>query len=143
MERSSLRYLLLNPERHFQDVIKQAHSVVLAGGTMHPVWIPSFLLFPSCLFLFFVCLLIELRGFQVKDVVDGLMRNNMTEEEIERRLVTFSCGHIIPDDQLICLALPTGPSGLTLDFTFGNRGNLDLVSLSPSLSLSLCHCGTI
>lgn len=32
-----LRYQLLNPARHFEDVVRDARSVVLAGGTMEPV----------------------------------------------------------------------------------------------------------
>eukprot|EP01105_Mastigella_eilhardi_P001189 TRINITY_DN1147_c3_g1_i2.p1 TRINITY_DN1147_c3_g1~~TRINITY_DN1147_c3_g1_i2.p1 ORF type:complete len:736 (-),score=115.27 TRINITY_DN1147_c3_g1_i2:335-2422(-) len=34
---SSLRFLLLNPEAHFRDVIEQAKAVVLAGGTLQPM----------------------------------------------------------------------------------------------------------
>ena len=33
----TLKYLLLNPTDHFRDVVDQARSVVLAGGTMEPV----------------------------------------------------------------------------------------------------------
>jgi chromosome transmission fidelity protein 1 len=33
----SLKYLLLNPEEVFRDVVDEARAVVLAGGTMAPV----------------------------------------------------------------------------------------------------------
>lgn len=33
----SLKYLLLNPEGTFRDVVEEARAVVLAGGTMAPV----------------------------------------------------------------------------------------------------------
>ena len=33
----SMRYILLNPAEHFSSVVKEARSVVLAGGTMTPV----------------------------------------------------------------------------------------------------------
>lgn len=35
---SSLRYLLLNPSVHFIDIARDCRSVILAGGTMEPVW---------------------------------------------------------------------------------------------------------
>ena len=34
---ATLKYLLLNPAERFQEVVEQARSVVLAGGTMEPV----------------------------------------------------------------------------------------------------------
>jgi hypothetical protein len=33
----TMRYILLNPAERFRDVVEQARSVVLAGGTMEPV----------------------------------------------------------------------------------------------------------
>jgi chromosome transmission fidelity protein 1 len=35
--RSTLKYILLNPSVCFEDIVTQAHSVILAGGTMKPV----------------------------------------------------------------------------------------------------------
>uniref|UniRef100_A0A0P4W9K1 Helicase ATP-binding domain-containing protein n=1 Tax=Scylla olivacea TaxID=85551 RepID=A0A0P4W9K1_SCYOL len=34
---SSVKYLLLNPASHFQDIVTQCRSVVVAGGTMQPI----------------------------------------------------------------------------------------------------------
>lgn len=39
-----MKYLLLNPMEMFRDVVGEARSVVLAGGTMEPV---RFLPLPS------------------------------------------------------------------------------------------------
>lgn len=44
----TLKYTLLNPQAHFEDVVKEARSVVLAGGTMSPMHEWSEQLF-SCL----------------------------------------------------------------------------------------------
>lgn len=33
----SLKYQLLNPSRHFEEIVAAARSVVLAGGTMQPI----------------------------------------------------------------------------------------------------------
>lgn len=35
--RSSIKFLLLNPEVHFTSILEEAKSVILAGGTMQPV----------------------------------------------------------------------------------------------------------
>ncbi len=34
---SSLKFLLLNPSVHFTRIVREASSVVVAGGTMQPV----------------------------------------------------------------------------------------------------------
>ena len=40
----TLRYMLLDPTYHFRDIVEDARAVILAGGTMSPVSIPSSLL---------------------------------------------------------------------------------------------------
>ncbi|GFT17894.1 hypothetical protein NPIL_177951 [Nephila pilipes] len=37
LEQSSLKFLHLNPALHFKDIVQEARSIVLAGGTMQPV----------------------------------------------------------------------------------------------------------
>lgn len=35
--KSSLKFVLLNPASHFEDIVKEAKSVIVAGGTMQPI----------------------------------------------------------------------------------------------------------
>ena len=35
--KSTLKFMLLNPDACFEDIMKQARSIILAGGTMKPV----------------------------------------------------------------------------------------------------------
>ncbi|KAK7496398.1 hypothetical protein BaRGS_00012320 [Batillaria attramentaria] len=44
------------------------------------------------------------------------------------RILEFSCGHVIPADNLLPLTLASGPTGTTLDFTYQARDNPKLVS---------------
>lgn len=48
---TTIKYMLLNPEEHFRDIVEESRAVVLAGGTMAPV--RSF--FFSELFFFLFC----------------------------------------------------------------------------------------
>ncbi|XP_073827168.1 ATP-dependent DNA helicase DDX11 isoform X2 [Musca autumnalis] len=44
----SLKYILLRPESHFQDVVKEARAIIVAGGTMQPTNELTEQLFSSC-----------------------------------------------------------------------------------------------
>ena len=44
------------------------------------------------------------------------------------RVTVFSCGHVVPPDQLLTLSLAAGPSGGPLCFNFQNRALPDTVS---------------
>ena len=34
----------------------------------------------------------------------------------------FSCGHVIPPENLLAVCIPVGPSGTPMELTFGARG---------------------
>ena len=34
-----LKYMLLDPTYHFKEIVEEARAVILAGGTMSPVWL--------------------------------------------------------------------------------------------------------
>lgn len=89
-EQSSLKFLHLNPASHFQDIVRDARSIVLAGGTMQPVS-----QFTDQLF-----------------VPAGVPLD---------RVALFSCGHVIPPENLLAIGLASGPCGGTLDFTYKSR----------------------
>ena len=48
----------------------------------------------------------------------------------KERLATFSCGHIIPENNLQTLVLRKGPRGGELQFKFQQRGDDSLVSVT-------------
>ncbi|KAL9613758.1 MAG: hypothetical protein Q9167_001703 [Letrouitia subvulpina] len=95
-----LKYTLLDPSHHFRDVVEEARSVVLAGGTMSPV--------------------------------DDYVRHLFTYVN-PPRLRTWSCGHIIPEDNLSVWPVAKGVGGVELDFTYEKR-------TSPSLANALGEC---
>ncbi|KDR82649.1 hypothetical protein GALMADRAFT_57427 [Galerina marginata CBS 339.88] len=78
-----IKYQLLNPSPKFKEVVEEARSVVLAGGTMSPI----------------------------SDVVNQLFSYLPAE-----KIATFSCGHIIPEENLQTLVVSKGPSGVELEF---------------------------
>lgn len=89
--RSTLKYMLLNPNICFEEIVTQAKSVILAGGTMKPV-----------------------------SDFEQLVKQ-------KDRLEYFSCGHVIPKDNIACIGLSSGPTGIKFDFSYNSRDNSQIV----------------
>ncbi|ORZ39452.1 helicase C-terminal domain-domain-containing protein [Catenaria anguillulae PL171] len=85
---AKLKYLALNPASHFADIVRDAHSVILAGGTMHPM----------------------------SDFTDFLFPNRFGKP-----LETYSCGHVIPRENVTALVVPRAPSGRVIKCTMEAR----------------------
>jgi len=85
-----IRFLLLDPAHQFQEIVKSAHSVIVAGGTMRPM----------------------------EEFRDQLF---IASGAPQSRVTTFSCDHVVPGSNLLPFVLPSGPSGVQLDFSFHHR----------------------
>lgn len=85
-----LKYQLLNPAPNFLEVVEEARSVILAGGTMSPI----------------------------SDVI-----NQLFYSVTPARITSFSCGHVIPEENLQTTVVTRGPKGLDLDFKAGRWQN--------------------
>lgn len=88
------KYVLLDPSKHFRQVVEEARSIVLAGGTMEPIEDFCLQLFPT------------------------VPRD---------RILKFSCGHIIPKENLLGLSIGKGPRGGDLTLTFDKRNDTELI----------------
>lgn len=84
----TLRYMLLDPTYHFQDIVEEARAVVLAGGTMSPM----------------------------SDYKQHLLAYLDTS-----KIMTLSCGHVIPPSNLLAVPIVRAASGSEFDFTFESR----------------------
>ncbi|GIY35770.1 hypothetical protein CDAR_27831 [Caerostris darwini] len=108
MEQSSLKFLHLNPASHFHEIVQDARSVVVAGGTMQPV----------------------------SEFTEQLFMPAGVPLE---RISLFSCGHVIPPENLLAIGLGTGPCGKMLDFTFKSRQLPETVKELGSVLLNISN----
>jgi hypothetical protein len=53
------------------------------------------------------------------------------------RIEYFSCGHVIPKENLLTLTLGTSSNGIKFDFSFNSRDNTKIVLISFVLSKEL------
>ncbi|CAL1284082.1 unnamed protein product [Larinioides sclopetarius] len=108
MESSSLKFLHLNPASHFQDVVKEARAIVVAGGTMQPI----------------------------SEFTEQLFIPAGVSLE---RISLFSCGHVIPPENLLAIGLASGPCGNLLDFTFKSRQLPETIKELGSILLNVTN----
>ncbi|KAF9956798.1 DEAD H (Asp-Glu-Ala-Asp His) box helicase 11 [Mortierella alpina] len=110
-----LKFMLLNPANVFKPLIDEARSVILAGGTMEPVSDLLSLLFPYLK-----------SDSQGSNPSTGLGVTRTAESATYPRIHRFSCGHVIPKENLMTLVMEKAPTGTSLELNFANR-NLDQV----------------
>lgn len=106
----SLRYFLLNASDHFKDVVTQSRCIILAGGTMKPF-----------------------------EEFTQLLFKPMKIEGLEDRILTFSCGHVIPAKNVLCLSLSHGGNNkhLPLNYSFSSRSCNQLLDETGQVLMSL------
>ncbi|KAF9203423.1 ATP-dependent DNA helicase chl1 [Haplosporangium sp. Z 27] len=106
-----LKFMLLNPANVFKPLVDEARSVVLAGGTMEPVSDLLSHLFPY-----------------LREGSTGQHGNLSLQSAtaLYPKIHRFSCGHVIPKENLMTLVMEKTPSGGSLELNFTNR-NLNQV----------------
>ncbi|ORZ12843.1 helicase C-terminal domain-domain-containing protein [Absidia repens] len=70
----------------------------------------------------------------VSDFLTGLFPNIPTS-----RIDHFSCGHIIPSENLLTLTMDQGPSGKQLLFNYENREDIQLIDEIGKCLVNLCN----
>ncbi|XP_051917307.1 ATP-dependent DNA helicase DDX11 isoform X2 [Hippocampus zosterae] len=57
----------------------------------------------------------------------------------EERITEFSCGHVIPPENLLPIVLCSGPSGQELDFTYQNRDSPRMMDETGRILSNICN----
>uniref|UniRef100_A0A4W6DAQ4 DEAD/H (Asp-Glu-Ala-Asp/His) box helicase 11 n=1 Tax=Lates calcarifer TaxID=8187 RepID=A0A4W6DAQ4_LATCA len=57
----------------------------------------------------------------------------------DERIAEFSCGHVIPPENILPLVLCSGPSGQELDFTFQNRDSPRMMDETGRILSNICN----
>ena len=108
------RYLLLDPSAQFQDVVNEAHAVVLAGGTLRPFSHVATELFGGN----------QVLVAQASDAEKECVSNKQTkgsQSTVTPTLTTFSCGHVVPSSNVFTTCISFGPSRVKLDLRHTSR----------------------
>lgn len=93
------KYLLLNPSNSFRDIVDEARTVVLAGGTLEPI----------------------------SDFIEQLFPHLISNED-EKKIMHYSCDHVIDPSSLLTMIIEKGPSGEMFNFNYENRNQTKIIN---------------
>jgi len=145
VQNATFRFVQIHSGSQLEDLVQEAHAIVLAGGTLRP----------------FTHVAAELFG----DDVDVMSAASNAEEHLARifdlagssksvssaspipsssvyrtpKLTTFTCGHVIPPSNVITACLSSGPTAQNLDFRHFSRSSNVIIDELGRVVLNLCN----
>ena len=157
-----LKFIMLNPAIHFEELVQSAQAVVLLGGTMQPFdYIEQQL----------IANIPRTREYSRRTMYSASKITRRNKEKIDPSYFdscistssfgtlrasghrqqqdsflgsgqvpvrTFSCGHVIPPTSVLPIALGKGPTGVELDFTFQSRASPTMLDELARVVYNIC-----
>lgn len=110
IQHPTLRFVLLHPAAHFQNVLDEAHGVALVGGTLKP-------------FAHVAAELLGIEHIQEAAKADNAFNKSTstTLETVSETLTTFACDHVVPSSNIRLECMTVGPTNQKLDFRHTSR----------------------
>jgi len=150
LEGWSLKFVLLNPALHFKQLASEARAVVLLGGTMQPFdYITAQLLDPNTgepntgepsagePNAGGLNTVASTAAAAAALGASGALRARAPVARVAG-VRTFACGHVIPPESILPLALGKGPTGLELNFTYKHRATPAMVDELGRCLFNVC-----
>ncbi|XP_060891263.1 ATP-dependent DNA helicase DDX11 isoform X1 [Labrus mixtus] len=85
------------------------------------------------------CRAVIIAGGTMQPVLDFKQELLFSAGVGEERIAEFSCGHVIPPENILPLVLCSGPSGQELDFTFQNRDSPRMMDETGRILSNICN----
>ncbi|XP_059191863.1 ATP-dependent DNA helicase DDX11 [Centropristis striata] len=115
--------------------------VVYKQGTLSESSVKFLLLNPAVHFAQVLkqCRAVIIAGGTMQPVSDFKQELLFSAGVGEERITEFSCGHVIPPENILPLVLCSGPSGQELDFTFQNRDSPRMMDEMGRILSNICN----
>lgn len=126
-----LKFVLLDAAARFKQIVDESRAVVLVGGTLAPIPELAAQLFPDAV--------PEGGTFGAENGAVDEGPKDENSSTVRRTLTALSCGHVVPRDALLPLAVAKGPSGRALDYSFGSRSAPEMIDELGRLLANACR----
>ncbi|CAJ0961772.1 unnamed protein product, partial [Ranitomeya imitator] len=85
------------------------------------------------------CRAVIIAGGTMQPVSDFKQQLLMAAGLQPERIVEFSCGHVIPPENILPIVLCSGPTNQQLEFTYEKRGRPDMMDETGRILANLCN----
>ncbi|XP_034032472.1 ATP-dependent DNA helicase DDX11 [Thalassophryne amazonica] len=120
---------------------KDGRVVLHKQGTLSESSVRFLLLNPAVHFAQVLkeCRAVIIAGGTMQPVSDFKQELLFSAGVSEERIVEFSCGHVIPPENILPIVLCSGPSGQELDFTFQHRDSPKMMDETGRILSNICN----
>ena len=141
----TFRFVQIHSASQLDNVVEEAHAIVLAGGTLRPFTHVAAELFGDDVDVMNAASSAEGQLAREYDMA-GSSKSHVSSSpipsslvQVTPRLTTFTCGHVIPASNVITACLSFGPTSQKLDFRHTSRSSNDMIDELGRTILNLCN----
>ncbi|KAL7465636.1 hypothetical protein ACHAXS_005949 [Conticribra weissflogii] len=140
----TLQFIRIQSTCQMSDIVDEAYAIILAGGTLRPFSHVATELFGDDVEVMNAASEAEhqlTRNYDNTSITTLLHKPKAHSSMIQlsSRLTTFTCGHVIPQTNVITCCLSFGPSSKRLDFRHTSRSSDDMIDELGRSLLNLCN----
>jgi chromosome transmission fidelity protein 1 len=145
----TLRFVQIHSASQLDNVLEEAHAVILAGGTLRPFSHVAAELFGDDVNVMRAASEAEGQLGRNFDMVPSSASNHQSNTlrrspptsmtQITSSLTTFTCGHVIPPSNVITACLATGPTSVKFDFRHSTRSSNQMIDELGRAILNMCN----
>ncbi|KAL3780435.1 hypothetical protein ACHAW5_003611 [Stephanodiscus triporus] len=144
VQNATFRFVQIHSGSQLENLVQEAHAIVLAGGTLRPFTHVAAELFGDDVDVMSAASVAE--GYLAQCDLTGSPTSASSSSLIPSssvyrtpRLTTFTCGHVIPPSHVITACLSSGPTAQNLDFRHFSRSSNDIIDELGRVVLNLCN----
>ncbi|KAL7550335.1 hypothetical protein ACHAWF_013582 [Thalassiosira exigua] len=140
----TFRFVQIHSASQLDNVLEEAHAVVLAGGTLRPFTHMAAELFGNDTEVMSAASSAEVEltahdALPTKSSAPSSSRPPSTFLRKTPSLTTFTCGHVIPPKNALTACISFGPASRKLDFRHASRSSCDTIDELGRTIFNLCN----
>ncbi len=140
----TFRFVQIHSASQLDNVVEDAHAVILAGGTLRPFSHVAAELFGDDVEVMRAASEAEGQLSRNFDMMSTSTSNTLRSPpssmvQITSSLSTFTCGHVIPPNNVITSCLSTGPTSVKLDFRHSSRSSNQMIDELGRTVMNMCN----
>lgn len=140
----TFRFVQIHSASQLDNIVEEAHAVVLAGGTLRPFSHVAAELFGDNVDVMKAASNAEMQLAREYDVVHNTSGSSSASPpsslvQITQQLTTFTCGHVIPPSNVVTACLSFGPTSHKLDFRHNSRSSNAMIDELGRVLLNMCN----